>query len=74
MRITTADPMLLYQMWLDSSCKYTKINANHNNFITDDNKRYGWIPLANILKLMRITTEVYYIITIPPVGFLLQIY
>ena len=44
-------------MWLDSSCKYTKNNANHNEMGFDPAAEYGWIPLANILKIMRITTE-----------------
>ena len=43
-------------MRLDSACKYTKNNANHNNVHHNLKAMRGWIPLANILKIMRITT------------------
>ena len=61
-------------MRLDSSCKYTKNNANHNGEKNRGMWQRGWIPLANILKIMRITTQTLVVTCNKEVGFLLQIY
>ena len=59
MRITTKVTTSRSSPWLDSACKYTKNNANHNLSVEELRKLFGWIPLANILKIMRITTSRY---------------
>ena len=74
MRITTCCEMFNFVERLDSYCKYTKNYANHNHHHERMVSCGGWILIANILKIMRITTN-----STPPrvvleVGFLLQIY
>ena len=61
-------------MRLDSYCKYTKNYANHNLSGGKVSALLGWILIANILKIMRITTLAILMIALPWVGFLLQIY
>ena len=61
-------------MRLDSYCKYTKNYANHNGLLVQTNVQKGWILIANILKIMRITTTAGPPKLLLKVGFLLQIY
>ena len=74
MRITTYTVEAVKLVGLDSACKYTKNNANHNAMTADKSFEAGWIPLANILKIMRITTLAVLILAVALVGFRLQIY
>ena len=61
-------------MRLDSYCKYTKNYANHNSTGRRIVPPSGWILIANILKIMRITTSLQGASIASLVGFLLQIY
>ena len=61
-------------MRLDSYCKYTKNYANHNLSTEKNMTILGWILIANILKIMRITTILDLTLDFVSVGFLLQIY
>ena len=57
MRITTHPRNANSSQRLDSYCKYTKNYANHNSFFASRHPTVGWILIANILKIMRITTN-----------------
>ena len=56
MRITTMSVRDRVDLRLDSYCKYTKNYANHNYSFDKGSDFKGWILIANILKIMRITT------------------